>query len=307
MDLINIKFDEQKNVFEKIKPITENYKFSCSTGKSAYSSNDFELKMPYQLGNALLEIGDLVMYGNTEFGGIISHRTIDTRSNEVTYSGHSLRGYVSHQTVRNDDSETRNVVSHIGRIMGLVQLGITSIINNSSYEAFAFTNVPFAKQTDTLDSLVNCIDSVYTFYIENGKFNILINPKTTHKFDASQVDMVFDENHSRAYVVFAYNPKTFEYSGEKLPSAPPLFLKLEKAVESDKETAAELYEVAKKEFSKERTTISSDIFSNLKKAEVGDNVIASILEIGLKITKTVVEKSIKIVNGNAEITYTLEG
>lgn len=308
MDLIVLNYDGENRLFIKILPITGKYIFSCSTGMSAYSSNDFELKMPYKLGENLLEIGQFLMYGDSEFGGVITQRAIDTRSHEVTYRGYTLRGFLANQAVTDSDSETKDVVGHVSKLL-FFPFGIYSnnIINNSSTEQFLFSPTIFSKVMDALDSVASQIDSVYTFNIKNGKINVLISPKTTHNFDASQVDMILDENYSQATQIVAYNPKTLVYAFGGPLSPTPRFLRVQKIVESNLETVDELTAFAEQELLKERAIIATDIFSDIKNAEVGDDVVASILEIGVKLTKKVVEKSLKITNGNEEITYTLEG
>ena len=308
MDLIALEYDNANNKFVKIQPITNRYTFSCSTGMSAYTSNDFELKMPYEIGENLLEIGQFLMYGNTEYGGIITQRVINTQNSEITYAGPSLRGFLSNHFVRNDNTETKTIVNHAKKLLSSPFGGDKNytIINNSSNDEFPFAPTLLSSVMDSLDSVANLINSVYTFNIHNGKINITISLKKEHKFDASQVNMVLDENYSKANQVIVYNPDAELFTTGQIESVPRFLLK-QKVVESNKTTLEELNKVAKKELLKERAVIATDIFADLQDAEVGDVVVASILEIGIKVQKMVVEKSIKINNGNAEITYILEG
>ena len=151
MDLIVLKYDGANRRFVKIKPITQKYTFSCSTGMSAYTSNDFELKMPYEIGENLLEIGQFLMYGNTEFGGVITQRALDTRNKEATYRGYTLRGYLANQIWEDGDTETRDIVGHVHAVIWW-KIGRENhnIINNSSTEQFEFTPTAFFSHIHTI-------------------------------------------------------------------------------------------------------------------------------------------------------------
>ena len=64
------------------KSVVKKPRFSCATGLYGASRNDFELVLSE---NDLVDIGSIITYGTTEFGGVIKERIINTEEKTSKY------------------------------------------------------------------------------------------------------------------------------------------------------------------------------------------------------------------------------
>lgn len=314
MDLILL----DKNLV-KIKPIDDYESFDSVVGLDSYSDNDFVLKVPYK--KELFEKGQFIAYGTSEFGGRIASREIDTERGEVTYKGYSLRGFWqrNHKDVA-DKTISGTVADHISAFVGW-QTGSnlnekTDIINNAGTSRKSLTY-------EGATSLLHCIDradknfnATLNVSIINSRLKLLVNPKKTHFFDSSQAHVVVEENWSAPTEVYAVNNNTkmgvsAYLQADGTAGNTPYYVgidTIEEVIRVEAETEEELYASAAEELLKKQQFLASEINVDISQAEVGDMVVASIAEIGLKVEKQIVEKRLKIKkNGSQEITYSLEG
>lgn len=110
-------------------------------------SNDFEFKLP--LDKNFISLGDLISYGTTEFGGLITERYIDLKNKSITYYGISFRKWEA--------------------VVGNFKLNITN--TGISTEAYAPQNKRFdVSQMDI------CFNEVLENYDASGK--TLIYPES---------------------------------------------------------------------------------------------------------------------------------
>lgn len=319
MDLIVYAIDEANARIVKVAPIVGDYTFSCSTGLSDYSGNDFELKMPYVVGQNLFEENQCISWGNTEFGGFVKNREIDTDKGQVIYRGFSWRGLWANNFTGSGATEISGTIDvHFDRF--IKWLGYIVEYTDIKYENI--TEDEKSKSYDAAISILKGIDDVCALFdatfniaISKGKLRFTVKPLINHKFDASQTKIILEENWQRANLVYAANTDLNIGASAYLQPDGSIgseryykgFASVEKVVTSNKTTTEELFEQAKTELEKIREFTATEVFVELEQAEVGDIVTASIAEIGIKVQKKVVEKSLKITNGNEEITYTLEG
>lgn len=317
MDLIAYRQDAEALKFVKIAPIIGNYTYSCSTGLSDLSSNDFELKMPYSVGDKLFEKNQCISWGNTEFGGFIKNREIDTDKGQVIYRGLSWRGLWANnykgaaptEVIGNATTHFDNFVSHIPEVSEYVK--IRSDVEGEK----ANTYNPTISLLNGLDEACVIFDATFGIGISGGKIIFYVKPAKTHRFDASQTKVIFEEDWQRVNAVIAVNKDLGIESTAYLQADGTVgteqhykgFDSISKPITSSATTAEELYKQAKAELEKNQEIIATDVFVDIETSEVGDMVTASIAEIGLKTQKKVVEKTIKLINGSANITYTLEG
>ena len=317
MDLIAYRQDAEASKFVKIAPILGNYTYSCSTGLSNLSSNDFELKMPYSVGDKLFEKNQCISWGNTEFGGFIKNREIDTDKGQVIYRGLSWRGLWAHNHKGSATTEVRGAVnvhfnefiSHIPEVSEYVE------IRSDIEGEIANTYNPMISLLNGLDEACIIFDATFGIGISGGKIIFYIKPAKTHRFDASQTKVIFEENWQRVNAVIAVNEELGIEATAYLHADGTVgteqyykgFDSISKVITASATTADELYNQAKAELEKNQELIATDVFVDIETSEVGDMVTASIAEIGLKTQKRVVEKTINVVDGNATITYTLEG
>lgn len=321
MDLIVYAIDETNSKFVKVAPIVGAYTFSCSTGLNDFSSNDFELRMPYVVGNKLFEENQCVSWGNTEFGGLIKNREIDTDKGQVTYRGFTWRGFWANNfTGSSDINITGTIDIHFEKFIDWEALKFIR-----SYVDIDYDNIPTESKSNVYEPAISLLksfdvvsavfDATFNIVISNGKLKFTFNPIVNHRFDASQTKIILEENWQRANIVYAVNTDYGRGASAYLQADGTVgaekyytgFNTVEKVIESSKTSESALFEQAKAELEKIREFTATEIFVELEKAEVGDMVTASIAEIGVKVQKKVVEKTLKINNGNEEITYTLEG
>lgn len=319
MDLILYRIDETSNKIVKVAPIIGDYTFSCSVGLSDYSNNDFELKMPYVIGNKLFGENQCISWGNSEFGGFIKDREIDTDKGQVTYRGFVWRGLWANNFVGSGEisvSGTINVhfdkfINWLEYIVDYTEIQYDGVTEESKSNAYA----PVISLLKSFDEVCKLFDATFNISISNGKLKFTVKPSVNHRFDASQTKIILEENWQRANLVYAANTELNIGASAYLQADGTVgteryykgFASIEKVITSSTKTETGLYNEAKAELEKTREFTATDIFVELEKAEVGDMVTASISEIGIRVQKKVVEKSLKITNGNEEITYTLEG
>lgn len=319
MDLIVYAIDEDNEKIIKVAPIVGDYTFSCSTGLNDYSSNDFELKMPYVVGQKLFEKNQCISWGNTEFGGFIKNREFDTDKGQVTYRGFSWRGlWANNFTGSGTVNVSGSIDVHFDRfikwlayIVEYTDVKYENVPNEEKDASYA----PAISILKGFDDVCVLFDATLNISISAGKLKFTVKPSVNHRFDASQTKIILEEDWQRANLVYVANTDLGIGASAYLQPDGSIgneryykgFASVEKVVTSSKTTIEELFEQAKTELEKIREFTATDIFVELEKAEVGDMVTASIAEIGIKVQKKVVEKSIKITNGNEEITYTLEG
>lgn len=319
MDLIVYEIDETNSKIVKVAPIVGEYTFSCSAGLSDYSSNDFELRLPYVVGNSLFDENQCVSWGNTEFGGFIKNREIDTDKGQVTYRGITWRGLWANNFTGSGATDIFGTIDvHFERFIKWLAYVVEYIdvrYENMPKEEKNASYAPTISILKGFDDVCVLFDATFNISISAGKLKFTVKPSVNHRFDASQTKIILEENWQRANLVYAANTDLNIGASAYLQADGSIgteryykgFASVEKVVTSSKTTTEELFEQAKTELEKIREFTATDIFVELEKAEVGDMVTASIAEIGIKVQKKVVEKSLKITNGNEEITYTLEG
>lgn len=317
MDLIAYRQDAEALKFVKIAPILGNYTYSCSTGLSNLSSNDFELKMPYSVGDKLFGKNQCISWGNTEFGGFIKNREIDTDKGQVIYRGLSWRGLWANnykgaattEVIGDVNVHFNEFISHIPEVAEYVE------IRSDIEGEIANTYNPMISLLNGLDEACVIFDATFGIGISGGKIIFYVKPAKTHRFDASQTKVIFEENWQRVNAVIAVNEELGIEATAYLQADGTVgteqyykgFDSISKIITASATAADKLYEQAKAELEKNQELIATDVFVDIETSEVGDMVTASIAEIGLKTQKRVVEKTINVVNGNATITYTLEG
>lgn len=303
----------------KIKPIINFESFDSVVGLNSYSDNDFELKVPYT--KELFDKGQFISYGTSEFGGRIASRTIDTDNGTVTYKGYSVRGFWqrNHKGIA-DRSVTGTVADHIAVFSGWQSYAsihdITDIINSVGDNRLSLTYEGATSLLHCIDRAARNFDATLNVSIFNDRLKLLINPKKTHFFDTSQAHVVIEENWSSPTVVYAVNNelrigKSAYLQADGTAGETAYYTgvdSIEVVYQSSSTTESELYREAADELLKQQQFIASEIDVDIQQAEVGDLVVASIAEIGLKIQKNIVEKRLVLKrDGSETITYTLEG
>ena len=144
------------------------------------SNNNFELKLNKEQSMLLgIELGDYVFSPDTEFGGIIEGRTIDTATNELIWTGTTWRGLLMHDVIRpkNPKTEAFRVVS--GDINAVLR---EILAENSSAGSFfsvpetaagtSISNYQFPRYIGKLQGLTAMLESVgykLRIWTDNGE------------------------------------------------------------------------------------------------------------------------------------------
>lgn len=312
MDLILL----DKN-FAKSKPIVDFISFDAVVGFKSYSENDFVLKVPYN--KELFNKGQFIAYGTSEYGGIITKREIDTNAKQVTYKGSSIRGFWQRNFKGVTDlTISGTITDHVSQFIGWGNVSLvnqTDIINNAGDGRMSLTYEGATSLLHCIDRALKNFGATMTISIINGRLKVVINPSITHYFDSSQATVRIEENWSAPTLVYAVNNDlnigaSAYLQADGTVGREPYYTGLdtiESVVTSNKTTGEDLYAVASEELLKQQEFMATEVDVKISKAEVGDSVVASIAEIGLKIEKKIVEKRLILDKKKEKITYTLEG
>lgn len=312
MDLILL----DKN-FAKIKPIIEFDSLDCVVGLNSFSENDFVLKVPFK--KELFEKGQFIAFGTTEFGGRITSREIDTSTNQVTYKGSSIRGFWQRNFKGvTDKTISGTIVDHVSTFLGWGNVNVidkTDIINNAGEKKMSLTYEGTTSLLHCIDRAMRNFAATITVSFVNGRLKVVINPSVTHFFDSSQATVRIEENWSAPTLIYAINNElkigaSAYLQADGTVGNVPFYTGLdtiEAVVESSGKTTDELYDTAAEELLKRQEFMASEVDAKIINAEVGDYVVASVAEIGIKTEKRIVEKRLVVKNKKETITYTLEG
>ena len=119
--------------------------FDCEIG---LENNNFELKIDKVTSMLCgIALGDYVYCAGTEFGGIIDGRTIDTSTDEITWSGTAWRGLLENDIVRPLDPATESF-----RVVSGDANDILRAVLAENGGTGAFFNVPETAAGVTLDN-----------------------------------------------------------------------------------------------------------------------------------------------------------
>ena len=300
-----------KNFFKK--DVVRNPEFKCSTGLYGASTNDFEL---IAKSGEKISIGDFVSHGNSEMGGCVLDRITDTAEKTVKYIGRTFRGQLEN-----------SIVTHTGtwNIRGTSADMVRSIISNSrvnySVEPSGNTTtrsvtIPLgANALQAIDLVLSACGEKMLITVDNDGVHIQLKRIDTMNFDASQVDVVVDENKLMPTALHARNDDGVAVS---------VYIQSDGSVGSSRYyngfNAVEIYQEVSAENSSEMRSIASDkliairksmnaseINVKIEQADVGDTVNATVQEHGIKATQTVCNKKLEITNKAELITFETGG
>ena len=164
------------------------------------------------------------------------------------------------------------------------------------------------------DLIMATFDEKMVFFVSNRGVEINLYTTDKNSFDASQVDLIVDENQLLPTAIHAYNDSTSAsvflqndgsvganryYTG---------FQAVEISEEMSADSKSELTSLASDRLLALRTSkTASEIDVKIEDAEIGDKINVSVRKFGVKATQVVSEKILKIENKNAVITFNTGG
>lgn len=292
--------------------------FECSTGLYGASANDFELTLPI---TDLLEIGDIVSYGSSEFGGMIRERLFDNKEKTVKYVGKTFRGQLessivapfSTLTISGTDFDVVNKLIELSELSDVYKVKPTYRSEEKTLIFSAGTNALKA-----IDIVLNNFGEKAMFGISSSSespcIEIGLEKNSTKKFDASQTNSIIDDNKLLITAIHASNDK---YSAS-------VYLQKDGTVSTSRYyTGFEALEICENISSKSKAELvslaadrllalrasenASEVDVVLEDADVGDIVKVSVDELGVEIFQVVNEKNISIQKNNISLNFKTGG
>ena len=298
--------------FRKVQVIKKP-SYACNSGLYGASKNDFQLVLSEEQP---FPIGYMVTWGTSELGGVILRRMANTKERTMTYIGKTFRGAMENSIVypfapMSFEGTDYEVISDI---LQRSQLGYKVLPTGHTSRKTII--VPAGSNTlKAVDLALNSFGEKMLFKVSNDGVEISIVPVNEISFDASQVDLVVDENRMLPTALRALGNggiRTVVYAQSDGTIGTTKYYKGFEAVEIveniSADTNEELLELAKARLLALRSTQNaSEVNANIEDADIGDKINVSVKKYGVKATQTVSEKILKIEGKNEEIIYNTGG
>ena len=297
--------------FRKVQVIKKP-SYACNSGLYGASKNDFKLVLSEEQP---FSIGYMVTWGTSEFGGVILDRIANTKEKTITYIGKSFRGHLENSII--------NSFSVLA-IEGTDYQILDEIIQRSQleYKVLPTNNTEVKKvlipvgsnALKAADLALNSFGEKMLFKVSNDGVEISIVPVNQIDYDASQVDLVVDENmmlptalhaRSKEHYVSVYLQSDGTVGTDRYYTG---FDAVEISQEISANSYDELFALASdKLLALRNSQNTSEVNAKIENADIGDIINVSVKKYGVKATQTVSEKILKIEGKNEEITYNTGG
>lgn len=298
----------------KKKKIIKKPSFACNTGLYGASKNDFELTLNQ---DELLSIGDFIVYNTSEFGGAILERITDTKEKTVKYIGKTFRGQMENSIVNPFSVKTLSGTDYevVNELFNLSQLSYKVLPTGRTAENTVVLPIG-TNLLKAVDLALNAFNEKMLIKASNDGVEVTLSPISIDekKFDASQVDLIVDENqmlptalHARSkdFSVSVYLQGDGTVSTERYYGG---FKAVEISQEITADTLAELTALASDRLlALRKSKNASEVDIKIENSDIGDTINVTIQECGIKVTQTVSEKVLKIEGENEEITFNTGG
>ncbi len=297
--------------FRKVQVIKKP-SYACNSGLYGASKNDFQLVLSEEQP---FPIGYMVTWGTSEFGGVILNRIANTKEKTITYIGKSFRGHLENSIINSFS---------VLPIEGTDYQILDEIIQRSQleYKVLPTNNTEVKKvlipagsnALKAADLALNAFGEKMLFKVSNDGVEISIVPVNQTNYDASQVDLIVDENkllptglHAKGnnHVIRVFLQAdgtvgtTRYYTG---------FDAVEIVENISTDTSDELLSLAKDRLLALRNSHNtSEVNAKIENADIGDIINVSVKKYGVKAAQTVSEKILKIEGKNEEIIYNTGG
>ena len=306
--------------FIKIRPLN-NAVFKCSFGVVS-SDNDFSLQIPYDKNSDAI-IWRYVSYGNTEFGGKILERVIDTAKATVMLYGVTFRG-----TMGNTIATPEKDVILKGRDFEIIKILFEGTTLNYEVEENANAiekEVLIPKGYSLLravEKVLREFDEKFSLSIKENKIHLSISKTEMldSRLDANKVSMVLDDNKMLPNCFFAVGmvngvPVSGTlYADNENKLTDNRYFTGDKAVEAWKQydTDFETYEDFRSNmvddfYNLRNKGSKTDVSVELTKGGINDRVKVSDAALGVSVVQTITERHINHTDRYTEFTYSTGG
>lgn len=283
------------------KSVVKKPSFSCNVGLYGASKNDFELTLSE---STPLLMGDLITFGTTEYGGAILNRITDTENKQIKYIGRTFRGQMENSIVN-----PLGVLSLTGTDFEV----LSSLVNLSQLDYKVQPTGNTVQKTVVLpigtnllkasDLAMSAFDKKMLLNVSNDGVEIVISPIIEKTYDASQMNLIVDENNmlptalhviGKDYSVSAYLQADGTVGRERYYSG---FNAIEiwQEMKDNAENESQLFSlVADRLIALRKTKNASKINVKIDNADIGDKINVTVQKYGIKATQTVCEKILNI-------------
>lgn len=297
--------------FKKVQVIKKP-SFVCNSGLYGASKNDFQLVLSE---DTPLPIGNMVTYDTSEFGGVILDRIADTKAKTITYIGKSFRGQLENSiiapfavlTLTGTDFEI------INQIVNLSQLSYKVLPTGRTEQKMIVLPIG-TNALKAIDLVLSAFNEKILIKVSNDGVEITLSPISEKSFDASQVDLVADENQmmptalharSKEHTVSVYLQGDGTVGTEQYYTG---FDAVEISQEITSDSLAELTALASDRLlALRKSQNASKIDVKIEDADIGDKINVTVQKYSIKATQTVSEKILKIEGKNKEIAFNTGG
>ncbi len=297
--------------FKKVQVIKKP-SFVCNSGLYGASKNDFRLVLSE---DTPLPIGNMVTYDTSEFGGVILDRITDTKAKTITYIGKSFRGQLENSiiapfavlTLKGTDFEI------INQIINLSQLNYKVLPTGRTEQKTAVLPIG-TNALKGIDLVLSAFNEKMLIKVSNNGVEITLAPITKKSFDASQVNLIADENRmiptalharSKEHSVSVYLQADGTVGAKRYYTG---FEAVEISQDISADSLSELTSLASdKLLALRKSQNASEVDVKIEDADIGDTIDVTVQKYGIKTTQTVSEKILKIEGKNQEITFNTGG
>lgn len=286
--------------------------YACNYGLYGASKNDFQLVLSE---DNPLPIGYMLTYGTTEFGGVILDRKANTAEKTITYIGKSFRGQLENSIIA-----PTGVLTLTGTDFEIISQIINLSVLDYRVLPTGRTNaktviLPVATNAlKAIDLALGAFNEKMILEVSNDGVEITLSPTSETSFDASQVNLIADENrmmptalHARGngHTASVYLQSDGTIGNERY------YTGFDAVEISEEITADSVYELtalaSDKLLALRNIQNASEVDVKNEDADIGDKINVTVQKYGIKATQTVSEKILKIEGKNEEITFNMGG
>lgn len=138
MDIVKFYYTDNKL---KEQGILKNASIDIEVGKYGIASNDFELQLAINLWDRVFNKDSIFYIMDTEFGGIVGPKKVDTSKNSITLKGKTFRGLLEKEYVQPPNGQAYYVAK------GEANKIINDLIGNKFGSLFVVDNVGLSDIT----------------------------------------------------------------------------------------------------------------------------------------------------------------
>jgi hypothetical protein len=304
----------------------KDFELDLEIGKYKSASNDFEIKIPINKYDGVFDDGSLIYCEDSEFGGIIESKKVDTDSDQITFIGKTFRGMLEKEYIQPSDG------SAYLTLKGDANACINELIKGRFNDLFVVDDIDTSgidinykvRDLNLLDAIEKALKTANAKLEIKHQADGKVHLKSVAINDLSD-KLQYDNNYQIGMVVETkqkpYNHILALGKGELLDRLRTnLYLqpngtwttteyysgldrKTYKYEDVNKDDLTELQESAIKKVEEENGTDKLDISFDADNADLFDVVSAKEQITGVSFKQPITKKILKIKNDNVSISY----